>query len=215
MISEVLKAKRKALKKERGNRYTIKAVAKRVGVTEAYLCNVENNRELPSPERILLLARELDIDVDYLQACAGRLSKNYSDALSKDKRLYDTSVQMIENSPTKTVVHNLIAQISALPDGEWINIDEIPTSFVDLLTKLLLLSNQSPIDYVPVEKLVEHALEKPSDPNSEDPSVFDVIESLFKIKENHVTKYKTLIDVMLATPTELREVRKQLSQPYW
>jgi transcriptional regulator with XRE-family HTH domain len=71
-----LRRKREGLKR-RDKSYSLRQVARRIGVEPAYLSKVERGEVAPpSEEKILRLAGELDEDPDLLLAMAGKVSSD-------------------------------------------------------------------------------------------------------------------------------------------
>jgi transcriptional regulator with XRE-family HTH domain len=56
----------KKLRKERG--FSQMGLAKKVGISNSYLCDIESNRDVPSYKRLKLIANAMDMTVPELLA---------------------------------------------------------------------------------------------------------------------------------------------------
>lgn len=87
-LGAYLKARREALNREHVG-YSIRCVAKRVGMHHSYLSKVERGeRDSLDEHRIRALARELGEDPELLLALGGKLSPDLSCCLSRNPHLF-------------------------------------------------------------------------------------------------------------------------------
>jgi len=67
-----------------GLRMTQRDLAKAVGVTVPYVSKIEGGKETPTDEKLVKLAKALDLNADELILVAGRLPADAMDLLSAD-----------------------------------------------------------------------------------------------------------------------------------
>jgi transcriptional regulator with XRE-family HTH domain len=96
--------------------YSVRQVAQRIGVEPAYLSKIERDEfPPPSEEKIRLLAKELDEDVDLLLAMAGKVSADLLAIILKRPKLMSDLLRQLKKMPDKAIVR--IAR--EVRDGEW------------------------------------------------------------------------------------------------
>ena len=90
--------------KEKDARYSVRQLARRVGVEPAYLSKVE--RELvppPSEATIRRLATELRADPDVLLAMGGKVSQDLLEIIRRRPQLFATMLRLLDSLPDPAV----------------------------------------------------------------------------------------------------------------
>jgi len=96
--------------------YSVRQVAKRIGVEPAYLSKVEREDVAPPSEAtILKLADELGEDPDVLLAMAGKVSTELQDIIRKRPALFAELLQDLKALPD----HAILRIVREVRDGEW------------------------------------------------------------------------------------------------
>ena len=112
----------KHIKKEReklregSKEYSLRRVAKRVGVTPGYLSKLESGDGAPPSEEVILkLAKELGEDPDVMLAMAGKISSRLKEAVLRRPRLFAELISTVEKLPDEAVLR----VVREVKDGEW------------------------------------------------------------------------------------------------
>jgi HTH-type transcriptional regulator, competence development regulator len=102
---------------ERDGRYSLTQVAQRVGVTPAFLSQVERGlaRSGPAEETLRLLARELDVDPDVLLALGGKVSSDLQETIRRRPALFAQLIRQLRDLPD----HAVLRIVREVRDGEW------------------------------------------------------------------------------------------------
>lgn len=96
--------------------YSLRQVARRCGVTPAYLSRVERGDVAPPGEETLLkLAAELGEDPDILLALAGKISTELRAIILRRPKLFADLIRELKNTPDKAVLR-LVRDVK---DGDW------------------------------------------------------------------------------------------------
>lgn len=69
-----------------GKRYSVRALARRINVTHAYVRDMILGRRLPSESIILRLCEELELDCDEMMMIAGRVGESVYQHVQQSKR---------------------------------------------------------------------------------------------------------------------------------
>ena len=96
--------------------YSLRSVAKKIGVEPAYLSKVE--REVvapPSEAKIVLLAEALGEDQDVLLAMAGKVSSDLLKVIRDRPILFAELIRKLKTEPDYAVLH----VVREVRDGEW------------------------------------------------------------------------------------------------
>ena len=90
---------------EKHKGYSIRALAKRIGIHQSYLSKLERGEHAPlSQERIVALARELGEDQELLLALAGKLSERVAKLISrKPHRFLDRLVSLDQDEEREPI----------------------------------------------------------------------------------------------------------------
>jgi transcriptional regulator with XRE-family HTH domain len=93
--------RRKRLARQEASRsYSLRQVALRIGVEPSYLSKVERDETPPpSEEKILRLARELDIDPDYLLSLAGKVAGDLKNTIRERPQLFGRLIRELSDAP--------------------------------------------------------------------------------------------------------------------
>ena len=115
MFGAYIRERREALLKEDPG-YSVRQVARRIGVEPAYLSKVERDLVAPpSEEKIRALARELGEDPDVLLAMAGKVSSDLLEIIRKRPRLFADLIRQLKSMPD----HAILRVVREVRDGEW------------------------------------------------------------------------------------------------
>jgi transcriptional regulator with XRE-family HTH domain len=96
--------------------FSLRQVAKRMGVQPSYLSKIERGDEPPPTEpRIRSLAQELNEDPDILLALAGKVSIELQDIIRRRPKLMGELLRELKALPD----HAVIRIVREVRDGEW------------------------------------------------------------------------------------------------
>ena len=110
-----IRSRREALRKT-DPKYSVRQVAKRMGIQPSYLSKVERGEVgPPSEETTRKLARELKIDSDVLLAMAGKVSSDLQDVIRKRPTLFAELIRELKEMPD----HAVLRLVREVRDGEW------------------------------------------------------------------------------------------------
>lgn len=96
--------------------YSVRKVAKRIGVEPSYLSKIERDIEsAPSEPRIRALAQELNEDPDFLLALAGKVSSDVQETIRKRPQLLSQLIREVDHLPDAHL-RKVVRQIQR---GQW------------------------------------------------------------------------------------------------
>lgn len=96
--------------------FSVRRVAERIGVEPSYLSKVERDLQPPpSEEKIVALARELDLDADELLAMAGKVASDLSEVIRRRPQLFAQLIRELRDMPD----HAVLRLVREVRDGEW------------------------------------------------------------------------------------------------
>ncbi len=96
--------------------YSVRQVARRIGVEPAYLSKVERGDVAPPSEAtIRKLARELDEDTDVLLGMAGKVSSDLQETIRKRPQLFSQLLRELRDMPD----HAIVRIVREVRDGDW------------------------------------------------------------------------------------------------
>lgn len=100
-VGEMVRAGREA------SGLSLRRCASDVGLPPSYLSDIENGRRLPSERALELLAAHLDLDVERLHACSGRVSSDLKRWLETNPQVRDAldSLRAADVSPGQIRKH--------------------------------------------------------------------------------------------------------------
>ena len=97
-------------------RYSLRQVARRIGVEPAYLSKIERGATAPPSEATTLrLAAELGEDPDVLLAMAGKVSSDLQDIIRKRPKLFADLIRQLRDAPDEAI----FAVVRVVRDGDW------------------------------------------------------------------------------------------------
>ena len=102
--------------RENDRRYSVRQVARRVGIEPAYLSKIERGDVAPPSESTTVrLARELDQDPDVMLALAGKVSTDLQEIIRKRPRLFADLIRQLKEAPDESV----LKVVREVRDGNW------------------------------------------------------------------------------------------------
>jgi len=108
--------KRREERREGDPRFSVRQLARRVGVQPSYLSKVERGQQPPPSEQtIASLARELDEDPDVLLALAGKVSGELQSIIRRRPKLFAELIRQLKDTPDNAVLR-LVREVR---DGAW------------------------------------------------------------------------------------------------
>ncbi len=114
-FGQFIRARRELLRKTDPT-YSVRQVAKRMGIQPSYLSKVERGEVAPpSEETTRKLAHELDVDCDVLLAMAGKVSSDLQDVIRKRPALFAELIRELKEIPD----HAVLKLVREVRDGEW------------------------------------------------------------------------------------------------
>lgn len=97
-------------------RYSLRQVARRVGVEPAYLSKIERGAAAPpSEETAVRLAGELGEDPDVFLALAGKVSRELQEIVRRRPRLFAALIRQLKEAPD----HAILRVVREVRDGDW------------------------------------------------------------------------------------------------
>lgn len=102
--------------REDDRRYSVRQVARRVGIEPAYLSKIERGEVAPPSEATTVrLARELGEDPDVMVALAGKVSADLQAIIRKRPRLFAELIRELKEAPDEAVLR----VVREVRDGNW------------------------------------------------------------------------------------------------
>jgi len=97
-------------------RYSVRQVARRVGIEPAYLSKIERREVAPPSEATTVrLAQELGEDPDVMLALAGKVSADLQEIIRKRPRLFADLIRQLKEVPDEAVLR----VVREVRDGKW------------------------------------------------------------------------------------------------
>ena len=101
---------------EHDRRYSLRQVAKRIGVEPGYLSKIERGQVAPPSEAATVrLAKELDEDPDVLLALGGKVSSDLQAAIRRRPQLFAQLIRELREAPD----HAVLRIVREVRDGDW------------------------------------------------------------------------------------------------
>ena len=111
----VIRERRERLRRD-DRRYSVRQVARRIGIEPAYLSKIERGEVAPPSEATTVrLARELGQDPDVMLAMAGKVSGDLQEIIRKRPRLFAELIRQLREAPD----HALLRVVREVRDGDW------------------------------------------------------------------------------------------------
>jgi len=103
-------------RRQRDRRYSLRQVARRVGVEPAYLSKVERG-EVPPPSEATIgrLAEELGENRDVLLALGGKVSSDLQEIIRRRPRLFAELIRQLKEAPDDAIL-TVVRQVR---EGDW------------------------------------------------------------------------------------------------
>jgi len=102
--------------RETDRRYSLRQVARRIGVEPSYLSKVERGHVAPPSEATTVrLAKELGQDPDVFLAMAGKVSRDLQDVICKRPTLFAELIRQLKDAPDHAILH-IVREVR---DGDW------------------------------------------------------------------------------------------------
>lgn len=110
-----LRERRETLKKQ-DKRFSIRQVARRIGVEPAYLSKIERG-DMPPPSEATTrkIAEDLGEDQDILLALAGKVSSDLLSIIRKRPRLFSDLIRLLKDQPEAAI----LKVVREVRDGDW------------------------------------------------------------------------------------------------
>jgi len=97
-------------------KYSVRQVAKRIGLEPAYLSKIERGEVAPPSEaKVRALAEDLGEDPDVLLAMAGKVSTDLLEIIRKRPKLFGQLIRELKAMPD----HALLRISRDVRDGDW------------------------------------------------------------------------------------------------
>jgi transcriptional regulator with XRE-family HTH domain len=115
-LGEYLRKRRSEKRLREGGKFSLRQLARRIGVEPSYLSKIERGLEpRPSEATTRALAAELGEDPDALLAMAGRVSRDLQDIIRKRPRLFSQLIRELKDLPD----HSVLRVAREVRDGKW------------------------------------------------------------------------------------------------
>ena len=110
-----VRTRREALQVEDG-RYSLRQVAKRVGIEPAYLSKIERG-EMPPPSEATIrrIAEELGEDPDVMLALGGKVSADLLTEIRRRPKLFSEVIRVLRDAPE----HAVLRIVREVREGDW------------------------------------------------------------------------------------------------
>ena len=96
--------------------FSVRQVAKRVGIEPAYLSKIERDLVPPPSEKtICRIASDLEEDPDVLLAMAGKIASDLREIILRRPLLFTDLIRQLREAPDRAV----LSIIREVRDGEW------------------------------------------------------------------------------------------------
>lgn len=114
-FGDFVRERRESLR-EKDKGFSLRKVAERIEVQPSYLSKVERGDVAPpSEEKILRLAKELEVDGDILLAMAGKVSTDLKEAIRKRPQLFGELIREMRDLPD----HAVLRLVREIRNGDW------------------------------------------------------------------------------------------------
>ena len=102
--------------RENDRRFSLRQVARRIGIEPSYLSKIERGQVAPPSEATTVrLARELGQDPDVLLAMAGKVSGDLQEIIRKRPALFAELIRQLKEAPDDDVLR----VVREVRDGDW------------------------------------------------------------------------------------------------
>ncbi len=108
--------KRRSQLQSESAEFSVRRLARRIGVEPSYLSKVERGEQPPpSEEKVVALARELGESPDVLLALAGKVSSDLQAVIRRRPELFSELIRELKNMPNRA----LVRIVREVRDGDW------------------------------------------------------------------------------------------------
>jgi len=115
-FGDYLRGRRMALQQAKGKAYSLRQVAGRIGMQPSYLSRIERGTDIPpSEDKLVGLAKELELDSDVVLAMAGKVSSDLQAIIRKRPQLFSDLIRQLKDVPDEAV----LKVVREVRDGEW------------------------------------------------------------------------------------------------
>ena len=115
-LGRYLRKCREAKQQREGNQFSLRQLARRIGIEPSYLSKIERGLEpRPSEETTRALALELGEDPDVFLAMASKVSQDLQDIIRKRPQLFAQLIREMKNMPE----HAVLRLVREVRDGNW------------------------------------------------------------------------------------------------
>lgn len=112
----VVRQRREALLQSGDKSYSVRQVARRIGVEPSFLSKVERGEApAPSEARIRALAEDLGLEPDVLLALGGKVSADLLEVIRKRPELFGALIRSLRDLPD----HAVVRLVREVRDGDW------------------------------------------------------------------------------------------------
>ncbi len=116
LFGKYIREKRLLLLQKKDKKFSLRQVARRIGIEPSYLSKLERGEQnYLSEEKIMALADELDEDKDVLLALIGKVSIDIQEIIKKRPKLFAQLIRELKNMPD-TAVLRIVREVR---DGKW------------------------------------------------------------------------------------------------
>lgn len=114
-FGDVVRGLREELR-SKDRRFSLRQVARRIGIEPAYLSKIERSDVPPPSEATTVrLAKELGKDPDVFLAMAGKVSGDLLEVIRKRPRLFAELIRQLKEAPD----HAVLRVVREVRDGDW------------------------------------------------------------------------------------------------
>ena len=114
-FGDYIRGQRESLS-QKSRRFSLRAVAGRVGIEPSYLSKVERDKQPPTGEEtIVAIANELGLDADMLLAMAGKVSSDLQAAIIGRPQIFAQIIRELKDLPE----HAILRLVREVRDGNW------------------------------------------------------------------------------------------------
>lgn len=114
-----IRFRRETLQNDRGPEFSLRKMAKRIGVSPGYLSQIERGKTTPPTDAVLhALAEHLEVSIDDLMIKAGKLPPKIHEAILLRPAVLIPLIESLENAP-EDVLTSLLARAREIRDGNW------------------------------------------------------------------------------------------------
>lgn len=114
-VGDFIRKKRESLKVSDKN-YSLRQVANRIAIQPSFLSKIERGEPVSvSEEKIVALAKDLDIEPDVLLAMSGKVSSDIQEIIRKRPQLFAQLIRDLKQLPDNAILR-IVREVR---DGNW------------------------------------------------------------------------------------------------